>query len=54
MRLFSKCPLDLLDHIMAGLLDHIYILDQGLRRVTIMQEVIPGKLTVYPRKRDTM
>jgi hypothetical protein len=35
---------------MAGLLDHIHILDQGLCGVAIMQDIVPGKLILYSEK----
>ena len=47
--LFDK-PLDLLDHVMAGLLDYLHILDQSFCRVAIMQQIVSGKLAVYAKE----
>ena len=48
--LLSKKLLDLLDHVVASLLDHVHILNQSLRGVARMQEIISGKLTVYSKE----
>ena len=42
-----KHPLNFLNHIMAGLLNDVHILDYGFCRIAIVQQIIPGKLIFY-------